>query len=71
MGWYYNKHESVQERKNMLKGFLTLLLISLIILAIVALLVFFVAIYRTHPEYFEPQEVLLDTFKNSTPTDLI
>ncbi len=70
MSWFYSKQESVQERKYMFKGFLSMLGIALLIVAIIAFLVFFAAIYRTHPEYFESQEVLLDALKNSTPSDL-
>ena len=69
MSWHYSKYESVQERKYMFKGFLSMLVIVMMIAAVIALFVFFAAVYRTHPEYFEPAEVLLDTLKNSTPSD--
>lgn len=69
--WHYSKYESSKERKNMLKGFISLLIIALIISCVIALLVAFAAIYRTHPEYFEPQETLLNTFKYPTPTYFI
>ena len=69
--WHYSKYESLQERKNMFKGFISLIIISGLIVGIIALLVFVVVIFKTHPEYFEPTSSLFYRFKQSIPSDFI
>ncbi len=54
--WHYSQYVPKREALNRIKGFLVLLLITFFIVCGVGLLVYFVYLYRVHPELLFGEE---------------